>query len=176
LCHKSVTGLSPSPSRLQPTSVFDSVPHAEPVEAGSAERYGRRRVLVARPFQQGPGGLLTHASLRRPCFDRLSMRYRVENKEETVKAPLSSAERHEPKGCFTTCLLVHDTVVVLSLSKDIRRTVRIQANLYYSSGLIRRNGARSYTHRSAECPSTGSGRGDALKADAHERVGDRSIG
>jgi hypothetical protein len=62
--------------------VFNSVPHAEPVEAGSAERYERKQILAARHFQQGAGGLFTHASLRRPCFDRLSMRYRVENKQK----------------------------------------------------------------------------------------------
>jgi hypothetical protein len=47
--------------------------------------------------------------LRRPCFDKLSMRCRVENNEKMMKAPLSSAVRREPKGYFTTCLLVHDT-------------------------------------------------------------------
>jgi hypothetical protein len=42
------------------------------------EGYGRRLIPAARPFRQGEGCLLPHASLRRTGFDRLSLRQRGE--------------------------------------------------------------------------------------------------
>jgi hypothetical protein len=102
---------------LQQTSVFNSLPQAELVEAGSAERYGHRLSPAVRLFQQGAGCLLTHASLCQTGFDRLSLRYRVGNKNKVVEpesvVTVGRENGHEDERAFHSCADEPDNRITL---------------------------------------------------------------